>query len=41
LSMFLAQAMNADRSCQNIVNESATNRLLGSLPLCSTDTGAY
>ena len=41
LSMFLAQAMNSDRSCQNIVNEAATNRLLDSLPLCSTDTGAY
>jgi hypothetical protein len=39
--MFLAQAMNSDRSCQNIVNESATNRLLDSLPLCSTDTVAY
>ena len=41
LSMFLAQAMNSDRSCQNIVNQAATNRLLGSLPLCSTDTGGY
>ena len=41
LSMFLAQAMNSDRSCQNVVNESATHRLLSNLPLCSTDTGAY
>lgn len=41
LSMFLAQAMSSDRSCQNVVNESATHRLLSSLPLCSTDTGAY
>ncbi len=41
LSMFLAQAMSADRSCQNIVNQTATDRLLSSLPLCSTDTGGY
>ena len=41
LSMFLAQAMSSDRSCQNVVNESATQRLLSSLPQCSTDTGAY
>ena len=41
LSMFLAQAMSSDRSCQNVVNESATYRLLSALPLCSTDTGAY
>lgn len=41
LSMFLAQAMNADRSCQNAVNESAVQRLVSSLPKCSTDTGAY
>jgi hypothetical protein len=41
LSMFLTQAMSSDSSCQNVVNESATHRLLSSLPLCSTDTGAY
>ena len=41
LSMFLAQAMSADRSCQNVVNQTATYRLLNSLPLCSTDTGGY
>ena len=41
LSMFLAQAMNADRSCQNIVNDSSVKRLMGGLPLCSTHTGAY
>ena len=39
--MFLAQAMNEDRSCQHIVNESAINRLLGGLPQCSKSTGAY
>ena len=34
LSMFLAQAMSADRSCQNAVNDAAIKRLLGRLPLC-------
>ena len=41
LSMFLAQAMNEDRSCQRIVNDAAIKRLLGRLPPCSTHTGAY
>lgn len=41
LSLFLAQVLNADRSCQNIVDDSAIKRLLGGLPLCSTRTGAY
>jgi len=41
LSMFLAQAMHADRSCQNVVNDSSVKRLMGGLPLCSTHTGAY
>lgn len=41
LSMFLAQAMNADRSCQNAVNDSSVKRLIGGLSLCSTHTGAY
>lgn len=41
LSMFLAQALSADRSCQNAVNEAAVKRLSGDLPLCSTHTGAY
>jgi hypothetical protein len=41
LSMFLAQAMNEDRSCQHIVNESAIKRLLVGMPQCSTATGAY
>ena len=41
LSMFLAQALNADRSCQNIVNTTAMHRLAGGLPPCSTHTGAY
>ena len=41
LSMFLAQAMNEDRSCQRIVNDVAIKRLVGGLPSCSTRTGAY
>jgi hypothetical protein len=41
LAMFLSQALNSDRSCQRIVNEAATNRLLGGLPPCSTSTGGY
>jgi len=41
LSMFLAQALKPDRSCQNIVNDAAVKRLTGGLPLCSTNTGAY
>jgi hypothetical protein len=31
LSMFLAQAMNVDRSCQNIVNQAIFHRLAGGL----------
>jgi hypothetical protein len=41
LSMFLAQAMSQDRSCQSIVNDAAIKRLTGGLALCSTHTGAY
>jgi len=41
LSMFLAQALKPDRSCQNIVNDTAVKRLTGGLPQCSTNTGAY
>ena len=41
LAMFLSQALNADRSCQRVVNEAATNRLLGGLRPCSTSTGGY
>ena len=41
LSMFLAQAMNADRSCQSTVNDASIKRLMGGLPACSTHTGAY
>jgi hypothetical protein len=41
LSMFLAQAMNADRSCQNIVNQATLHRLAGGLNVNSTHTGGY
>ena len=41
LSMFLAQALNADRSCQKAVNNTALHRAAGGLPSCSTHTGAY
>jgi hypothetical protein len=41
LSMFLAQALSADRSCQKAVNDVAIMRLAGGLPQCSTHTGAY
>ena len=41
LSMFMAQALSADRSCQKAVNELAVKRLAGGLPQCSTHTGAY
>lgn len=41
LSMFLAQALSADRSCQRAVDEAAIKRVMGGLPVCSTHTGAY
>lgn len=41
LSMFLTQAMSADRSCQNIVNQAAFQRRFGGLAKSSTHTGGY
>ena len=41
LSMFLAQALSADRSCQKAVDEVAIKRLAAGLAPCSTHTGAY
>ena len=41
LSLFLAQAMSADRSCQRIVNQSAVQRLSVGMAASSTRTGAY
>ena len=39
LSMFLAQALSADRSCQKAVDEAAIKRLVAGLRPCSTHTG--
>jgi len=41
LSMFLAQALNEDRSCQKAVNDAAIQRIVGGLPAVSTTTGGY
>lgn len=41
LSMFLAQALSADRSCQKAVDEAAIKRLSAGLAPGSTQTGAY
>lgn len=41
LSMFLSQALSADRSCQNVVNAAAVQRVINGLPPCSTHTGSY
>lgn len=41
LSMFLAQAMSADRSCQNSVNQAVISRFSGGLPVGSAHTGGY
>jgi hypothetical protein len=39
--MFLAQVMNADRSCQNAVNQAVIQQLSEGLPVSSCHTGAY
>ena len=41
LSMFLAQTVSDDRSCQSVVNQSALSRIVSGLPQCSTATGGY
>ena len=41
LSMFLAQAMDDDRSCQRVVNEASVSRFVQGLAPCSTHTGGY
>ena len=41
LSMYLAQALNEDRSCQKAVNDAAIKRVMGGLPPVSTGTGGY
>lgn len=41
LSMFLAQVLNADRSCQYAVNHALVQRVANGLPALSVSTGAY
>lgn len=41
LSIFLAQALSADRSCQKAVDEAAVRRVAAGLSACSTHTGAF
>lgn len=41
LSMFVAQVLSADGSCQHALNVAMTKRLLGGLKPGSTDTGGY
>lgn len=41
LSMFLAQALSADRSCQAAVDAAAIKQWAAGLSPCSTHTGAY
>jgi hypothetical protein len=41
LSIFLSQALNADRSCQHAVNEWFMSRQVAGLKAVSTSTGAY
>jgi len=41
LSMFMAQALSSDGSCQQAVNDAAVKRLVGGLRPCSTSTSAY
>ena len=41
LSMFLAQALSTDRSCQRIVNQAAVQRVTSGLSANSTHTGGY
>jgi hypothetical protein len=41
LSMFLAQALSSDRSCQRAVTDAAIKRLLSGFTACRTHTGGY
>lgn len=41
LSMFLAQALSEDRSCQKAVNDATVKRILGGLSPISTTIGGY
>ncbi len=41
LSMFLAQALSADGSCRQVVDDAMVKRVIGGLKPDSTDTGSY
>jgi hypothetical protein len=41
LSMFLAQVLSADGSCQQVLNDSLVKRVMAGLDPGSSDTGAY
>ncbi|MCG6860602.1 MAG: IS4 family transposase, partial [Chromatiaceae bacterium] len=41
LSMFLAQVLSADGSCQQAVDEAVIKRIIGALPRCASSTSAY
>jgi hypothetical protein len=41
LSMFMAQALSADGSCRQAVDDAAVKRLIAGLPRCSSNTAAY
>ena len=41
LSLYIAQALSSDGSCQNAVNSYAVGRVVNGLEACSTGTGAY
>ena len=41
LSLFMAQSLNPDGACQQVVNQHAVSRVANGLRPCSTHTGAY
>lgn len=41
LSLFMAQTLSADGSCQAAVNRHTVERVANALPACSTSTGGY
>ena len=41
LSMFMAQALSADGSCRQAVDDAAVKRLISDMTPCSTNTAAY
>ena len=41
LSMFMAQALSADGSCRQVVDDAAVKRLIAGMTPCSSNTAAY